>query len=138
MLSLQNILNTEGREFLENLLNKEVVVTEKLNAATLSMQKKQTSEMDLNRKLTFYKGTGVNKREVTIADRVMTTFYSSGMTYLSNLSKLIIDRIPANWTFVFKYFPNQKPAKVLLFFNITKSPIIFILFYQFLVNLISN
>ena len=47
MLSLQNILNTEGREFLENLLNKEVIVTEKLNAATLSMQKKQTSEMDM-------------------------------------------------------------------------------------------
>ena len=110
MLSLQNILNTEGREFLENHLNKEVVVTEKLNAATLSMQKKQTSEMDLNRKLTFYKGTGVNKREITIADRVMTTFYSSGMTYLSNLSKLIIDRIPANWTFVFKYFPNHQPS----------------------------
>ena len=110
MLSLQNILNTEGREFLENLLNKEVVVTEKLNAATLSMQKKQTSEMDLNRKLTFYKGTGVNKREITIADRVMTTFYLSGMTYLSNLSKLIIDRIPANWTFVFKYFPNHQPS----------------------------
>ena len=110
MLSLQNILNTEGREFLENLLKKEVVVTEKLNAATLSMQKKQTSEMDLNRKLTFYKGTGVNKREITIADRVMTTFYSSGMTYLSNLSKLIIDRIPANWTFVFKYFPNHQPS----------------------------
>ena len=110
MLSLQNILNTEGREFLENLLNKEVVVTEKLNAATLSMQKKQTSEMDLNRKLTFYKGTGVNKREITIADRVMTTFYSAGMTYLSNLSKLIIDRIPANWTFVFKYFPNHQPS----------------------------
>ena len=110
MLSLQNILNTEGREFLENLLNKEVVVTEKLNAATLSMQKKQTSEMDLNRNLTFYKGTGVNKRESTIADRVMTTFYMSGMTYLSNLSKLIIDRIPANWTFVFKYFPNHQPS----------------------------
>jgi hypothetical protein len=110
MLSLQNILNTEGREFLENLLNKEVVVTEKLNAATLSMQKKQTSEMDLNRNLTFYKGTGVNKKEITIADRVMTTFYLSGMTYLSNLSKLIIDRIPANWTFVFKYFPNHQPS----------------------------
>ena len=110
MLSLQNILNTEGREFLENLLNKEVIVTEKLNAATLSMQKKQTSEMDLNRTLTFYKGTGVNKREITIADRVMTTFYLSGMTYLSNLSKLIIDRIPSNWTFVFKYFPNHQPS----------------------------
>ena len=110
MLSLQNILNTEGKEFLENLLNKEVVVTEKLNAATLSMQKKQTSEMDLNRTLTFYKGTGVNKREITIADRVMTTFYMSGMTYLSNLSKLIIDRIPSNWTFVFKYFPNHQPS----------------------------
>ena len=110
MLSLQNILNTEGREFLENLLNKEVIVTEKLNAATLSMQKKQTSEMDLNRSLTFYKGTGVNKKEITIADRVMTTFYLSGMTYLSNLSKLIIDRIPANWTFVFKYFPNHQPS----------------------------
>ena len=110
MLSLQNILNTEGSEFLENLLNKEVVVTEKLNAATLSMQKKQTSEMDLNRNLTFYKGSGANKREITIADRVMTTFYASGMTYLSNLSKLIIDRIPANWTFVFKYFPNHQPS----------------------------
>ena len=110
MLSLQNILNTEGREFLENLLNKEVVVTEKLNAATLSMQKKQTSEMDLNRNLTFYKGSGVNKREITIADRVMTTFYLSGTTYLRNLSKLIIDRNPANWTFVFKYFPNHQPS----------------------------
>jgi hypothetical protein len=110
MLSLQNILNTEGREFLENLLNKEVVVTEKLNAATLSMQKKQKSEMDLNRNLTFYKGTGANKREITIADRVMTTFYLSGTTYLNNLSKLIIDRIPANWTFVFKYFPNHQPS----------------------------
>ena len=110
MLSLQNILNTEGREFLDNLLNKEVIVTEKLNAATLSMQKKQTSEMDLNRTLTFYKGSGSNKREITIADRVMTTFYSSGMTYLNNLSKLIIDRIPANWTFVFKYFPNHQPS----------------------------
>ena len=110
MLSLQNILNTEGREFLDNLLNKEVIVTEKLNAATLSMQKKQTSEMDMNRTLTFYKGTGVNKREITIADRVMTTFYLSGTTYLSNLSKLIIDRIPANWTFVFKYFPNHQPS----------------------------
>ena len=110
MLSLQNILNTEGREFLENLLNKEVVVTEKLNAATLSMQKKQKSEKDLNRNLTFYKGTGSNKREITIADRVMTTFYLSGTTYLNNLSKLIIDRIPANWTFVFKYFPNHQPS----------------------------
>lgn len=110
MLSLQNILNTEGREFLDNLLNKEVVVNEKLNAATLSMQKKQTSEMDLNRTLTFYKGSGANKREITIADRVMTTFYSTGMNYLNNLSKLIIDRIPANWTFVFKYFPNHQPS----------------------------
>lgn len=110
MLSLQNILGTKGEEFLDNLLNKEVVVTEKLNAATLSFQKKQSSEMDLNRKLTFYKGSGTNKKEITIADRVMTTFYSLGMQYLSNLSKLIMDRIPANWTFVCKYFPNHQPS----------------------------
>ena len=95
---------------MDNLLNKEVVVTEKLNAATLSFQKKVTSEMDLNRKLTFYKGSGVNKREITVADRVMTNFYSNGMTYLSNLSKIIIDKIPSNWTFVCKYFPNHQPS----------------------------
>ena len=110
MLSLQNILGTKGQEFLDNLLNKEVVVTEKLNAATLSFQKKQKSEMDLNRKLTFYKGSGTNKKEITIADRVMTTFYSTGMTYINNLSDIIIDRIPANWTFVCKYFPNHQPS----------------------------
>ena len=110
MVSLQNILNSEGQEFLDNLLNKEVVVNEKLNAATLSFQKKVTSETDLNRKLTFYKGSGVNKREITVADRVMTNFYSSGMTYLSNLSKIIIDKIPNNWTFVCKYFPNHQPS----------------------------
>ena len=95
---------------MDNLLNKEVVVNEKLNAATLSFQKKVTSETDLNRKLTFYKGSGVNKREITVADRVMTNFYSSGMTYLSNLSKIIIDKIPNNWTFVCKYFPNHQPS----------------------------
>ena len=110
MISLQNILNSEGQEFLDNLLNKEVVVNEKLNAATLSFQKKVTSEMDLNRKLTFYKGSGVNKREITVADRVMTNFYSNGMTYLSNLSKIVIDKIPNNWTFVCKYFPNHQPS----------------------------
>ena len=110
MISLQNILNSEGQEFLDNLLNKEVVVNEKLNAATLSFQQKATSEMDLNRKLTFYKGSGVNKREITVADRVMTNFYSNGMTYLSNLSKIVIDKIPSNWTFVCKYFPNHQPS----------------------------
>ena len=110
MLSLQNILNTEGQEFIDNLFNKEVVVIEKLNAATLSFKKKHTSEMDLNRKLTFYKGSGSNKKEITIADKVMTTFYANGMTYLSNMSKLIIDRIPANWTFVCRYFPNHQPS----------------------------
>ena len=110
MISLQNILNSEGQEFLDNLLNKEVVVNEKLNGATLSFQKKVTSEADLNRKLTFYKGSGVNKREITVADRVMTNFYSHGMTYLNNLSKIIIDKIPNNWTFVCKYFPNHQPS----------------------------
>ena len=110
MLSLQNILNAEGQEFLENLLNKEVIVNEKLNAATLSFQKKASSETDLNRKLTFYKGSGNNKREITITDKVMTTFYKNGMTYLNNLSNLIIDKIPANWTFVCKYFPNHQPS----------------------------
>ena len=82
MLSLQNILSSEGQEFLDNLLNKEVIVNEKLNAATLSFKKVQTSEMDLNRKLTFYKGSGSNKKEITIADKVMTTFFSNGMTYV--------------------------------------------------------
>lgn len=110
MVSLQNILNSEGQEFLDNLLNKEVIVNEKLNAATLSFQKKVKSEADLNRKLTFYKGSGVNKREITIADKVMTNFYSNGMTYLSNLSKIIIDKIPNNWTFVCKYFPSHQPS----------------------------
>ena len=110
MLSLQNILNTEGQEFIENLFNKEVIVVEKINAATLSFKKKQTSEMDLNRKLTFYKGSGINKKEITIADKVMTTFYANGMTYLSNMSNLIIDKIPANWTFVCRYFPNHQPS----------------------------
>ena len=110
MISLQNILNSEGQEFLDNLLNKQVIVNEKLNAATLSFQKKVTSETDLNRKLTFYKGSGVNKREITIADKVMTNFYSSGMTYLSNLSKIIIDKIPNNWIFVCKYFPIHQPS----------------------------
>ena len=110
MLSLQNILNTEGQEFIDNLFNKEVVVIEKLNAATLSFKKKHTSEMDLSRKLTFYKGSGINKKEITIADKVMTTFYANGMTYLSNMSNLIIDKIPANWTFVCRYFPNHQPS----------------------------
>ena len=110
MLNLQNILNTEGQEFLDNLLNKEVIVNEKLNATTLSFQKKITSEMDLNRQLTFFKGSGINKKEITIADRVMTNFYSNGMTYLNNLSKIIIDKIPGIWTFICKYFPNHQPS----------------------------
>lgn len=110
MLNLQNILNTEGQEFLDNLLNKEVIVNEKLNAATLSFQKRISSEMDLNRKLTFFKGSGINKKEITVADKVMTNFYSTGMTYLNNLSKIIIDKIPGNWTFICKYFPNHQPS----------------------------
>ena len=62
-------MSNEGAEFMDNLLNKEVIVTEKLNASTLSFKKEHKSEADLNRKLTFYKGSGANKKEITIADR---------------------------------------------------------------------
>lgn len=110
MNSLQNILSSEGQTFLDNLLNKEVVVNEKLNAATLSFKKPVKSEMDLNRNLVFYKGSGMNRKEITITDRVMTNFYALGMTYLNNLSRIIIDKIPGNWTFVCKYFPNHQPS----------------------------
>ena len=95
MISLQNILNSEGQEFLDNLLNKQVIVNEKLNAATLSFQKKVTSETDLNRKLTFYKGSGNNKREITIADKVMTTFYKNGMNH-NNIISHIEEAMPSN------------------------------------------
>ena len=117
MLSLQNILNAEGKEFLENLLNKEVIVNEKLNAATLSFQKKASSETDLNRKLTFYKGSGNNKREITIADKVMTTFYKNGMTYLNNLSNLIIDKKPSTKFYKLLRITKKQFSSFLYYYN---------------------
>ena len=56
MKSIQNILQTEGIEFMDSLMNDYLTVYEKLNASTLSFRR-------LGDELKFYKGR--NNEEIT-------------------------------------------------------------------------
>lgn len=108
MLTIQNILDKEGKDFIDKLFDSKVTVTEKLNASTLSFCKRVKSEMDENPQIAFYKGK--EKNEITLTDNVCSTFFKMGIDHISSISNLIMDQIPNNWTFVCSYFPTHQPS----------------------------
>lgn len=103
LLTLNSIYKQKGSDFIEELFKSYVIVSEQIDGSRFMFQK------HFDDSLIFYKKTGV---QISHVDRTLMSFYERGINYISNLSSDILDRIPDNWTFGFKYFPSLAPINI--------------------------
>lgn len=99
MKSFQDILQSRGYEFLDNLMNDYVLVYEKLNASTLSFKR-------IGEEIHFYKG--VDKEEITQTNLALYSYFQKGIDYIKNVSLIFYREFPENWLFKFQYFVDNK------------------------------
>jgi len=103
LLTLKDIYKQQGKEFIEDLFKSYVIVSEQIDGSRFMFQK------HFDDSLIFYKKTGV---EIGHIDRTLMSFYEKGIKYVTGLEKEIMDKIPDNWTFGFKYFPSLAPINI--------------------------
>ena len=112
MQELSRIYTERGNEFIDDLLNRYVVVTEKLSGSSFSFQKK-------GNKFTFYKGN--SGREINLVDRTLMIYYEKPIKYIiSNIKNI---DIPENWVFCFQYFVHNEPG-VISYDNLPKNNLV--------------
>lgn len=103
MKSIQNILQTDGIEFLDSLMNDYLVVYEKLNASTLSFRR-------IGNELKFYKGR--DNEEITSLNETLYTYFKEGIEYLRRVSIIFYMEFPEGWLFRMQYFNPNAPGLV--------------------------
>lgn len=103
MKSIQNILQTDGIEFLDGLMNDYLVVYEKLNASTLSFRR-------IGDELKFYKGR--DNEEITQLNETLYTYFKEGIDYLRRVSLIFYMEFPEGWMFKLQYFNPNTPGLV--------------------------
>lgn len=100
MKSIQNIIQSNGVEFLDNLMNDYLVVYEKLSASTLSFRR-------VGNVLKFYKGR--DNEEITPLNETLYTYFKCGIEYIRRVSLIFYMEFPEGWLFRTQYFnPNNQ------------------------------
>jgi len=95
MKSIQNILQDNGREFLDDIMNNYVIVYEKLNASTLSFSRRGDE-------LKFYKGR--DNEEITQVNSALYSYFQDGIDYIKRVSMIFYREFPEGWMFRMQYF----------------------------------
>jgi len=95
--SLNGILKKNGEEFIKELLNRYVVINEKLNGSYFAVKLNQNNEYE------FYKKTG----QITHADRVLNKFYNKAIHHFEALAEETKLELPDFYVFCFEYFPHK-------------------------------
>ena len=103
MNELSKIYKEAGEDFINQLLNDFVVVSEKLSGSSVSFKKSANG-------LLFYKGT--NDKPINLIDRTIMIYYEDAINHIEKVTKSIINTIPENWKFCFQYFVNNNPIAV--------------------------
>ena len=99
MKSIQNILQTDGIEFIDSLMNDYLVVYEKLNASTLSFRR-------IGNELKFYKGR--DNEEITSLNETLYSYFKDGIEYIRRVSLVFYMEFPERWLFRLQWFnPNS-------------------------------
>lgn len=99
MQTLQDILQNQGAEFLDGLMNDYVLVYEKLSASTLSFRR-------IGNELHFYKGS--DKEEITSINATLYRYFQDGMDYIKRVSLIFYMEFPEGWLFKCQYFVSNK------------------------------
>lgn len=110
LLTLRDIYEKKGKEFIDKLFNNKVLVTEKLRGSTVYIQRNNyKGEEDYS--LFIYKRD--DRSPITKIDKLLMKYYDKAIDHIESLPKEILMMIPPNWRFKFQYFPNTAPVNII-------------------------
>jgi hypothetical protein len=98
---LRDVYEKRGKDFLDGLLSKTVIINEKIEGAYFGAKRDANTN-----KLNFFK----KDSKIGYVDRVLSRYYEPGISHLENLSPDVIASIPENYVIGFDYRPgaNEK------------------------------
>jgi len=97
--SLQGLYNEKGKEFIAKLFNKRLIIKEMIDGTKIRIKK-------VDKSLVFYKGN--DKNPINIIDRTVMVYYENLINHFKTIESEIIDYIPLNWEFEFRYLNQNK------------------------------
>jgi hypothetical protein len=101
ILTLREVFRREGIEFIEKLFNSYVIISEKLNATRFAFEK-------TNEGIVFYKKDG----KINSIERTLNQIFEEPITYIENLPKSVMDKIPNGYRYGFRYFHSSTPINI--------------------------
>lgn len=104
MKELVDLYNSAGKDFLNNLFQHYVVVSEKVTGTSISFERTGKNE------LTFYKGNKDSK--ITKVERTLMKYYENAIHYIESVFEKLESIFPYNWVFCVQYFTNDTPLTV--------------------------
>tara|TARA_R110000796_G_scaffold10015_5_gene33600 strand:+ start:2429 stop:3634 length:1206 start_codon:yes stop_codon:yes gene_type:complete len=99
---LFDIYSKQGKEFIDGLFNKSLIVSEKPDGSVFSAQKREDGGMD------FFKRD--DRQPISKLDRTIMSLYEPPIEYIEGKSEG--KKIPTNLRFGFEYFQNTKPVAI--------------------------
>jgi hypothetical protein len=99
---IQEIYEKRGEDFLNNLLNNYVIISEKVDGTFFGVKKSKDD------KFHYFKKSG----EISYVDRVLMKYYNQAISYFESLDPQKRERIPSNFYFGFEYITrSDTPSK---------------------------
>jgi hypothetical protein len=102
ILSLREVFRKEGMQFVNQLFDEFVIVTEKLNATRFCVQRLEDGTLE------FYKKDG----KITKIDRALTRLYEQPIQYFESLPKDVKDKLLVGYRYGFRFFHDTRPAMI--------------------------
>jgi hypothetical protein len=96
---LRDVYEKRGKDFLDSLLNKTVIINEKIDGAYFGA-KKDAQQNNFN----FFK----KDSKIGYIDRVLSRYYEPGIGHFESLGTDVISAIPENYVFGMDYTPNRE------------------------------
>jgi hypothetical protein len=111
---LRDVYDKRGKEFLEGLLNKTVIVNEKMDGAFFGAQKDPNSG-----KFRFFK----RNAEITYIDRVLSRYFEPAIRHFESLGPDTVSQVPDNYHFGMEWFTSPK-AQTIAYDRLPKNGLI--------------
>lgn len=96
---IKDVAQKKGKQFIEELLNKTVIVNEKIDGAFFGVQKDQNGGLEYSKK----------NGKISYIDRVLSRYYEPAIQHFESIDA---SQIPADHLFGFEYFSKQNPQKI--------------------------
>ena len=97
---IKDVAEKKGKEFIENLLNRHVIVNEKMDGAFFGVQKScETGKAE------YLKKNG----KISYIDRVLSRYYEPAISHMESIGA---DVLPCGHTFGFEYFTNKNAQNI--------------------------